>query len=255
MFAADGTSLGYIWSPTSARTVTGPEIPQAAQAGDDRDRGPPLLPARRARLPGHRPRGDQGRLQRRRRLQGASTLTMQLVDNVYLPSQLQVQPRPQVQDRPGQARRAARGQALQELDPQQVPQRRAVRDRRRPDRLRRRRRVADVLRQAGAEADARPGGAARRPAAGAVGVQPVPRHGRRAPAPGRGAAGDGARPTTSPRPRPTRPTAKRLGVKPDNTYLQIRKDPYVFDFIEQQVAQDLCPKTPNSCPTLQPAAG
>jgi penicillin-binding protein 1A len=40
-----------------------------------------------------------------------------------------------------------------------------------------------------------------------------------------------------------------LRPKGDNAYL-VRKDPYVFNFIEQQVAQDLCPKTPNNCPTL-----
>ena len=51
-------------------------------------------------------------------LQGASTLTMQLVDNEYLPkTQGPHGAQPQVQDRAGQARRAARGEALQELDP------------------------------------------------------------------------------------------------------------------------------------------
>ena len=40
-----------------------------------------------------------------------------------------------------------------------------------------------------------------------------------------------------------------LEVKADTSF-QRHVDPYVFDFIEQQVAQDLCPKTPNHCPTL-----
>ncbi len=40
-----------------------------------------------------------------------------------------------------------------------------------------------------------------------------------------------------------------LHPRSDNTY-SIRKDPYVFNFIEQQVAQDLCPKTPTNCPSL-----
>jgi penicillin-binding protein 1A len=43
---------------------------------------------------------------------------------------------------------------------------------------------------------------------------------------------------------------KRLGVKADNT-LQIHKDPYVFDYIAQQAARDLCPKTPNNCKSLE----
>ena len=43
---------------------------------------------------------------------------------------------------------------------------------------------------------------------------------------------------------------KHLEVKADNT-LQVHKDPYVFDFIEQQAARDLCPKRPNNCKSLQ----
>ncbi len=43
---------------------------------------------------------------------------------------------------------------------------------------------------------------------------------------------------------------KRLGVRADNT-LRIHRDPYVFDFIVQEAARDLCPKTPNNCKALQ----
>ena len=43
---------------------------------------------------------------------------------------------------------------------------------------------------------------------------------------------------------------KHLEIKADNT-LQEHKDPYVFDFIEQQAARDLCPRTPNNCKPLQ----
>ena len=42
---------------------------------------------------------------------------------------------------------------------------------------------------------------------------------------------------------------KHLEVRADNT-LRVHKDPYVFDFIEQQAARDLCPKTPNNCKAL-----
>ncbi|HLH65242.1 MAG TPA: transglycosylase domain-containing protein [Solirubrobacteraceae bacterium] len=40
-----------------------------------------------------------------------------------------------------------------------------------------------------------------------------------------------------------------LQVRPDDSFL-VRRDPYVFDFIEQQAAQDLCPSHPGNCPVL-----
>jgi penicillin-binding protein 1A len=40
-----------------------------------------------------------------------------------------------------------------------------------------------------------------------------------------------------------------LDVKSDNAY-SVRRYPYVFDYVEQEVARDLCPKTPNKCPRL-----
>ncbi len=47
-----------------------------------------------------------------------------------------------------------------------------------------------------------------------------------------------------------RASNRSLEVKAD-TNLTTHKDPYVFDFIAQQAAKDLCPKTPNNCPALQ----
>ena len=41
----------------------------------------------------------------------------------------------------------------------------------------------------------------------------------------------------------------RLQVHP-NTAAAIHRQPYVFDYIEQAAANDLCPKTPNNCPAL-----
>ena len=41
-----------------------------------------------------------------------------------------------------------------------------------------------------------------------------------------------------------------LELKADNT-LRVHRDPYAFDFIVQQAAHDLCPKRPNSCKALQ----
>ncbi|MGZ4311696.1 MAG: transglycosylase domain-containing protein [Solirubrobacteraceae bacterium] len=43
---------------------------------------------------------------------------------------------------------------------------------------------------------------------------------------------------------------RSLQIKADNT-LQTHKDPYLFDFIAQQAAQDLCPRTPKNCKTLE----
>jgi penicillin-binding protein 1A len=42
---------------------------------------------------------------------------------------------------------------------------------------------------------------------------------------------------------------RSLQVSP-GTMWQTRSQPYVFDFIEQQLAEDLCPSHPNSCPQL-----
>ena len=47
-----------------------------------------------------------------------------------------------------------------------------------------------------------------------------------------------------------RASREKLQVKPDQSYL-VRRDPYIFDFIEQQAAQDLCHvNNPKNCPAL-----
>ncbi|MGA2013491.1 MAG: transglycosylase domain-containing protein [Solirubrobacteraceae bacterium] len=85
IFAGDGTSLGYIWSPSVRTPVAGnvipPRLKQATIAIEDR------------RFYQHGALDYQGILRAAIKdaasggtsLQGASTLTMQLVDNVYLP--------------------------------------------------------------------------------------------------------------------------------------------------------------------------
>jgi penicillin-binding protein 1A len=42
---------------------------------------------------------------------------------------------------------------------------------------------------------------------------------------------------------------RKLEVKSDNRY-GVKKDPYVFDYIQQAIARDLCPKTPKHCPRM-----
>ncbi|MGI8411317.1 MAG: transglycosylase domain-containing protein [Solirubrobacteraceae bacterium] len=88
VFAADGTSLGYIWSPSVHTPLAGSQIPlqvkQATIAIEDRrfyqhgalDYQGIVRAAIKDAVNGHS-------------LQGASTLTMQLVDNVYLPKRYQ----------------------------------------------------------------------------------------------------------------------------------------------------------------------
>ncbi|MGH2914651.1 MAG: transglycosylase domain-containing protein [Solirubrobacteraceae bacterium] len=43
--------------------------------------------------------------------------------------------------------------------------------------------------------------------------------------------------------------AAPLGLKHDESYL-VQKDPYVFQYIRQQAAADLCPRSPANCPAL-----
>ena len=169
-------------------------------------------------------------------VQGGSTLTMQLVRNLYTG-----RPRP----RPSSARsarpswprssrtstRAATGKAL---DPQQVHQQRALRHGRRPD-------ARSASRPPRASSSTSPprsstlarGRAARRPAAGAVALQPDHRA-REAP---RRAATTccAAWPTraSSPSREAAEAIAATLGVKPGR-YYTFRREGYFFDYVQQR---------------------
>ena len=149
-----------------------------------RDRGPPLLGARRARLARHRARRAQQRAGGR---DHAGRLDAHAAAREEpLPAARGQQPLDQQEDRRGLDRRAAAGQVHEGRDPHGLSQHGLLR----PERLRRRGRGAHVLRQAGEAAHAAAVGPAGRPAAGAHRLQPVPPPGRRARAPQRGAAGD-----------------------------------------------------------------
>ena len=107
VYAADGTRLGFIQAndpahaglleATSRRTIKTPTVA---------DRGPPLLRAPGRRLRGHRPRGASRTSRTATTIQGGSTLTMQLIRNLYTGDRTQRDA--QAQDPRGQARRGPR---------------------------------------------------------------------------------------------------------------------------------------------------
>ena len=175
VYASDGSLLGYITSDVLRTYSSGKTIPQvlkrATVAIEDR------------RFYQHGGIDYEGIVRAAMKdvfgggksIQGGSTLTMQLVRNIYLPYRLA--------DTRSLKRKIIEAKLAQELEKKHsknwiltaVSQRRRLRDARRQDRGRRRRGVADVLQQAGEQAQPRAGGAAGRPPAGTVRVQPVPR--------------------------------------------------------------------------------
>ena len=44
---------------------------------------------------------------------------------------------------------------------------------------------------------------------------------------------------------------KPLEVKSGGDVYSVREQPYVFDYVQQQVAKELCPHSPNNCPALE----
>ena len=175
VYASDGSLLGYITSDVLRTYASGKAIPRvlkrATVAIEDR------------RFYQHGGIDYEGIVRAAMKdvfgggksIQGGSTLTMQLVRNIYLPYRLADTRSLQRKIIEAKLAAGAGEQALQELDPDRVSQRRRLRDARRQDRGRCRRGVADVLQQAGEQAQPRAGGAACRSSAGTVGVQPVPR--------------------------------------------------------------------------------
>ena len=110
------------------------------EAGDHRDRGPPLLHQRRRRPARHRPRAAARTSSPSSAVQGGSTITQQFVKNA-LAAQDDRTRLPEAAR--GRARLPAHAQVVQGADPAQLPQHDLLRQRRLRDRVGR----ADLLRQ------------------------------------------------------------------------------------------------------------
>ncbi|HEX8974928.1 MAG TPA: transglycosylase domain-containing protein [Solirubrobacteraceae bacterium] len=248
VFAADGSSLGYIWSPTVRNPLPGQVIPQqlkqATIAIEDR------------RFYQHGALDYQGILRAAIRdalhggtsLQGASTLTMQLVDNLYLPNRIRATHN--LRYKIIQAKLAEQLEGLHHKNwiltsyLNNVP-----------------------YGTVGGQTAYGVGAASRmffnKPVqkldlaqeALLAGLPQAPsqynpfldltaaRHRRMEVLQAMVQAHDitQAQADTANR--------ERLQVHPDRL-LVYRRDPYVFDYIEQSLARDLCPRTPNNCPAL-----
>ena len=183
IYAADGSKLGVIDSPRGPLAGLDQAHPPQPAAGDGGDRGPALLPARRRRRggdPARRGRRPRSRRSGRGRLDDHPAAGPQ-------PLHLRPEAQPRTQDRRGEAGRRVLRPPHAPRNPRLLPQHRLLRDDRGVDRGRRRRRLQDLLLEAGLEARPAAGGAARRAAAGALRVQPDPQPGG-----GEGAAQPGA---------------------------------------------------------------
>ena len=204
VYAADGSRLGYVRSDEVRTPVPWsdmpPEVREATVAIEDErfyeHEGVDFSAIIRAGVK-NLESGDA--------VQGGSTITQQLVRALYIEdpgAQLRAQ------DPRGEAGAGARGRASrpgrQELDPARVPELGPVRDERGPHVDRHRGRGDHVLLEARAQPRAARVGAARRPPAGALAVQPVPEPDRGARAAQRGAAQDGRQRVHHRRARPRR---------------------------------------------------
>jgi penicillin-binding protein 1A len=248
VFAADGTSLGYIWSPDVHDEVAGSAIPQvvkhATVAIEDRrfyqhgalDYQGILRAAIKDAVSG----GDS--------LQGASTLTMQLVDNLYLSQKLR--DTRDLKYKIVQAKLAEQLAAKHTKDwildgyLNEVP-------------------YGTVGNQTaygvGAAAQmffnkpvqklslpqaALLAGLPQAPSEYNPFVDPVAaKHRRGEVLKAMVASGDITQA------RANRANRAHLELEHDEAFL-VHQQPYVFDYVKQQVAQDLCPQTPKSCPVL-----
>jgi penicillin-binding protein 1A len=248
VFAADGTSLGYIWSPDVHYEVTGSEIPnvvkEATIAIEDRrfyqhgalDYQGILRAAIKDAVSG----GDS--------LQGASTLTMQLVDNLYLSHKLRntrdlkykiVQAKLAEQLAAKHTKAWILNGYLNEVPYGTVGNQEAygvgaaakmffdkpVQKLSLPQAAL----LAGLPQAPSAYNPFTDSAAAKRRRSEVLQAMVVAHYITQAQA--------------------NRANRAHLELKHDNAFL-VHQQPYVFDYVEQRVAQDLCPKTPKNCPEL-----
>ena len=144
VFAADGSLLGVIDADITREPVKLKEIPktlqQATIAIEDENfyehDGVDFAAIVRAAVEN----AEAGEIE-----QGASTITQQLVRNLYIE---EARGHPRAQDPRGEDGAGVRGRVHEGRDPREVPQHRHLRHQRRPHRGRRRGRLAGLLRQA-----------------------------------------------------------------------------------------------------------
>ena len=185
IYASDGSRLGYIQSDTAREPVTLNQIPKKLQeatiAIEDRNfykhGGIDTAGIVRAAVAD----AKAGKA-----VQGGSTITQQLVRNIYA-----VGSKRDITRKIKEAKLAEDLEALQGLDPGAVPQRRLLRNDPRAHRRRRRGRRAHFLLQGRPAPGPCRDGVAGRAAAGTYRIQPVPQPDRRAGAPQRGDRGHG----------------------------------------------------------------
>ena len=149
--------------------------------------------------------------------------------------------RPRAQDQGGEARQGAGGPALdKDWILERVPEHRLLRHhQRRAPRSASRRRPRSTTPSRAKDLDLAAGGDDRRPAPGALPVQPAPQpDGAALERRNEVLARDGASRATSPRARPTEARRPRVSSSsPGDKYSEIR-EPYFFDFVEQQLIEE-----------------
>ena len=157
VYAADGSRLGFIQSDEIRTPIPLNRIPESMQAA--------TIAIEDERFYQHGGVDYEGilraafkNLEAGKTVEGGSTITQQLVRNLYVGRERTLA----AQDPGGAPRGGARAEALQALDPAELSELGALRDRRRTDRGRRTGGGRDLLRQAGEGPDARGVGAPRR---------------------------------------------------------------------------------------------